>query len=221
MTTAAPRIEHIPLLADLPPDEQSRLAGKLIPRRYGPDEVIVLQGDPVHAACFVVEGHVRVVLMSPDGREQVLQEVGPGEAFNVASLFGSGCVSHATVIAVSEVLALAMRRDDLHSLVQHHPWFALGLLQALASEIAYLSVLVGDLSLRSVRGRLARLLLEQADAGQVARRWTQSEISARLGTVREMISRTLGAFADAGLIRMDRQRIVLLDREGLEFEVWG
>jgi len=207
------------LLADLPPDTQHWLAEKLIPRRYGPDEIIVVQGDPVRAACFVVEGHVRTVLASPDGREQVLRRLGPGGAFNVVPLLEGGCVSHVTIGAVGGVLVLAMEKADLHRVIREQPVFALGLLQALAREIAALSALVGDLSLRSVRGRLARLLLEQADAGEVARRWTQSEIAARLGTVREMISRALGAFADAGLIRIDRQRIVLLDREGLEAEM--
>jgi CRP/FNR family transcriptional regulator len=69
-----------------------------------------------------------------------------------------------------------------------------------------------------VRGRLARFLLEQAEAGAVTRRWTQEEIAAYLGTVRDMVGRTLRAFADAGLVRLERQRIVLLDREGLEAE---
>lgn len=219
MATGAPSIESIPLLADLPRDTRSWLAARLIPRQYGPDEIIVLQGDPVHTACFVVEGHVRALLTSPDGREQVLQRLGPGQSLNVAPILDGGHGSHTTLVADGGVLLLAMRSDDMHRLIREHPVFALGLLQRLASEIAHLSSLVGDLSLRSVRGRLARLLLEQADAGQVTRRWTQSQIAARLGTVREMISRTLGAFADAGLIRIDRQRIVLLDREGLEAEM--
>ncbi|MGD2146022.1 MAG: Crp/Fnr family transcriptional regulator [Anaerolineae bacterium] len=220
MKTEAPRTESIPLLAALPPDTLSWLAPQLIPRRYGPKEVIVLQGDPIHSACFVVEGHVRAVLTSPDGREQVLRRLGPGDLFNVAPLFAPGCASYATMVGVEGALVLAMRKDDLHRLIRENPVFAVGLLQRLASAIGHLSHLVGDLSLRSVRGRLARLLLEEADADQVTRRWTQSEIAARLGTVREMISRTLGAFADGGLIRIDRQRIVLLDREGLEAETF-
>ena len=44
------------------------------------------------------------------------------------------------------------------------------------------------------------------------------EIAAHLGTVRDIVGRTLRAFADAGLVQMERQRIVLLDREGLEAE---
>jgi CRP-like cAMP-binding protein len=99
-------------------------------------------------------------------------------------------------------------------------------LKDFADRLDHLTNLVEDLSLRTVRGRLARFLLEHAppgpsgsiDAGGVTRRWTQDEIAAHLGTVRDMVGRTLRSFGDAGLIRMDRQRIVLLDREALEAE---
>ncbi|MBE9471465.1 MAG: winged helix-turn-helix domain-containing protein, partial [Chloroflexi bacterium] len=57
-----------------------------------------------------------------------------------------------------------------------------------------------------------------AEADAVTQRWTQGEIAVHLGTVRDMVGRTLRAFADAGLIQMNRQRLVLLDREGLEAE---
>ena len=77
-----------------------------------------------------------------------------------------------------------------------------------------------------MRGRLARFLLEHvstelggsAGGSESTRRWTQDEIAAHVGTVRDMVGRTLRAFVAAGLVRMDRQRIVLLDREGLEAE---
>jgi CRP/FNR family transcriptional regulator len=49
-------------------------------------------------------------------------------------------------------------------------------------------------------------------------RWTQEEIAAQIGTVREVVARTLRAFADAGLLRMEQHRIFLLDRAGLEAE---
>jgi CRP/FNR family transcriptional regulator len=78
--------------------------------------------------------------------------------------------------------------------------------------------LVEHLSLHTVRGRLARFLLEQAESGSIAQRWTQAEMAAGLGTVREMIGRTLRSLADAGLVRVDRDRILLLDRTGLEAE---
>jgi CRP/FNR family transcriptional regulator len=75
--------------------------------------------------------------------------------------------------------------------------------------------------LRSVRARLAKLLLPVAEASDApalerSQMMTQSEMAARLGTVREMVGRALRAFADEGLIAFDRNRIVIVDRAGLE-----
>jgi len=77
---------------------------------------------------------------------------------------------------------------------------------------------VEDLSLRTVRTRLARFLLAQAEDPQPSHRWTQEEIAVHIGAVREMVGRTLRAFAASGLIRRQRGRVVVVDREGLERE---
>jgi CRP/FNR family transcriptional regulator len=81
--------------------------------------------------------------------------------------------------------------------------------------------LVHDLAMRSVRGRLARLLLEEAEhtqSGIVERLLTQEQMAARLGTVREMVGRTLRSMANDGLIQFDRHRIVILDPQRLAEE---
>ncbi len=106
-----------------------------------------------------------------------------------------------------------------------HPELARVLLEDFARRLDHLTNLVEDLSLRTVRERLARFLLQHAgekaggpDSAGVVHRWSQEEIAAQIGTVREMVARTLRAFADAGLLRIERHRIILLDREGLEAE---
>jgi len=187
-------------------------------RVYAPGEAIIIEGDPCQAAYFIAEGQVRVYRLSPGGREQVLARLGPGQTFNTVPPFQPQGVNHANVQAATETTLYAIVSDDFRRLVGECPELALAILQDFAARLDHLTNLVEDLSLRTVRGRLARFLLEYAEAGQVARRWTQDEIAAHLGTVRDMVGRTLRAFADAGLVRMDRQRIVLLDREGLEAE---
>ncbi|MGD2166378.1 MAG: Crp/Fnr family transcriptional regulator, partial [Anaerolineae bacterium] len=149
--------------------------------------------------------------------------LGPGHSFNTVPPFRPGGVNHATAQAVDSTTLYAVPKEDLLRLVTACPNVALALLQDFADRLDHLTDLVEDLSLRTVRGRLARFLLRQAEADSdaVAREWTQAEMAARLGTVREMIGRTLRSFADAGLIKFDRQRIELLDREGLEEEAYG
>lgn len=212
-------LRRMSLFADLPQETLARLARVTIRRIYEEDEIIILEGAPPRAAYFIYRGHARASRVSPEGREQVLVRLEPGQSFNTVPLFQPDGVNHATVQAVDRVTLYAVAREDLLRLVHKDATLAMALLRDFADRLDHLTDLVEDLSLRTVRGRLARFLLDQAEAGEVTATWTQAEIAARLGTVREMISRTLRALADAGLIRMDRQRIVLLDREGLEAEV--
>lgn len=212
-------LRHITLFSELSDQALTSVAAVASRRAYAPGETIIVEGLPCEAAYFVAEGSVRVSRTSPEGREQVLVRLGPGKSFNTVPLFRPEGANHATVQAVDEAVLYAIPGEAFRRLVRDIPALALALLQDFARRMDHLTDLVEDLSLRTVRGRLARFLLEQAEEGEVTQRWTQAEIAARLGTVREMIGRTLRAFADAGLIRMDRQRIELLDRAGLEAEI--
>jgi CRP/FNR family cyclic AMP-dependent transcriptional regulator len=102
-------------------------------------------------------------------------------------------------------------------LLEKHPNLARIVIQNLARRIHYLIGLVEDLSLRSVEGRLARILLEQASEGMVYRqRWaTQTEMAARLGTVPDVLNRALRSLVEAGLIQVERRVIHILDSQGL------
>ena len=221
MKTDFEALQHISLFADLSQETLSHVSRVSIRRTYAAEEIIILEGAPCRAAYFVAEGHVRVLRTAPDGREQVLSRLGPGQSFNTVPLFRPQGTNHATAQAVDRATVYITPKEDFCQLVITSPDLARALLQDLADRLDHLTDLVEDLSLRTVRGRLARFLLRQAEADAVSREWTQAEIAARLGTVREMIGRTLRSFVDAGLIRMDRHRIELLNREGLEREAYG
>ena len=235
METTVQALHRTSLFAGLSGETLARVANVAIRRTYAPGETVIFEGNPCQAAYFVAEGQVRVYRLSPAGREQVLVRLGPGQAFNTVPPFKPHGVNHATAEALTPVTLYAITCKDFHRLVGECPEMALALLQDFAGRLDHLTNLVEDLSLRTVRGRLARFLLEHAsteastlssaealsgtaEAGAVTQRWTQEEIAAHLGTVRDMVGRTLRAFTDAGLVRMERQRIMLLDREGLEAE---
>lgn len=219
-------LRRIALFSNLDDETLARVARMAIRRVFARGETIIAEGDPCQAAYFVAEGHVRVYRLSLSGREQVLARLSPGQAFNTVPPFQQQGVNHATVGALTTVTLYAILSSDLRYLVREHPDVALAILKDFADRLDHLTNLVEDLSLRTVRGRLARFLLEHSPpepsgttpASGSTRRWTQDEMAAHLGTVRDMVGRTLRSLGDAGLIRMDRQRIVLLDREGLEAE---
>jgi len=190
----------------------------------------MLEGE-ADAPVFVVrEGAVRVYRTSVDGREQTLIRLGPGSAFNMPAAFVDGAAMPTGVAAPASAVTLAsselavISRTDFCQTVIHTPELALIVLRDLALKVNHLTDLSRDLGLLTVRARLAGFLLNHVhsiedslpDGVQV--RWTHHEIAAQIGTVREVVSRTMRSFVKDGLIKLERHRIVIVDREALLLE---
>lgn len=181
-------------------------------RRLADGALILLEGDAETPVYFVLEGAVRVYRTSPEGREQTLIYLQAGEALNLPGAFARRWSVPASAEAVGEVELLAMAADDLHRVAREHPEVGLALLSMLAERLQHLSLMVYDLGLLSVRARVARFLLSERNEQRATPvRWTHAQIAAQVGTVRVVVSRTLSALASEGLIRLDRQRIEIID----------
>ena len=179
---------------------------------YRPGEQIVHEGEQTGEIFFVEHGRVRLACTAIDGREQVLAMLRPGASFNLISAF-DGQPNPATARAMSVVQCIVLPADTLRMLIRQHPELGLALLHDMAGQVRGLVVLVEDLAFRSVRERLARQLLQDADGGCAEA--TQQELAERTGTVREIAGRALRQLAQEGLVRLERGRVVVLDPAGL------
>lgn len=206
-------LKSLPYFASLPPEVVGRLAEQVTSRTYARGELVLLEGDPANAAYFVQSGEVRVYMLSAEGRVQVLSRLGAGQAVSLVPIF-DGQPNPASVEAVNLATVLSLPRDVLLALVREQPAVAEAMLADLAARLRRITILAADLSLRTVRSRLARFLLRYAD--QPGRRLTQAEMAAELGTVRDVVGRTLSDLQAEGLISIQRHRIIIRDRARLE-----
>jgi len=211
-------IKSVRFFSDLSPTVIRDLNACVVTGTYSAGETIQIEGEECTRVCFVTHGAVRIYRSAPNGREQILQNLGPGMQFNTIPTISGQAELKASARALTDVTLLCVPKKDFMRMMTSHADFAAAVAAELAHRLEYMTNLVEDLSLRSVRGRLARFLLEQADAGEISAQWTQDEIAARLGTVRDVIGRTLRGFIDAGLIRREGGRLLLVDRAGLEEE---
>jgi len=220
MATTVQALSQLPLFARLSDQALRQIALHVREHTLLPGQVIVWEGEQCEAVYFIVHGLLRTRRISPEGREQVLAYLGPGKSANlVAALDGNPNL--ATVDVVTEATVYAIPCQRFHQILREHHEVALAILKHLASEVRHLSDLVESLGLHTVRSRLAHFLLTYAEGSGSPKRWTQEEVAAHIGTVREMVGRTLRAFADEGLIHRKRGRIVIIDRQGLEREANG
>jgi CRP/FNR family transcriptional regulator len=210
------KLHVVPVFERLDVDVLAVLARSAVWREYAAGAIIFLEGDIARGFYYLHEGWLKEVRISQEGREQILQYLGPGEIFNYMGIFVDR-PNPATAIALEPAGVWLLQRESFHSVLVTNPNLALRVAEALADYVVHLVQLVSDLSLRTVEARLAQRLLEQAEAGVVYRqRWaTQAEMAARLGTVPDVISRVLQKLVEEQLIRVERQQIWILNREGL------
>lgn len=219
-STQAARWSRVPFLVDVGDEPIAALAEVATRHVYDQGQTIFLEGEPVSGIYLVEFGVVKICRFALDGREHILTLINAGDTFNdVAALDGGP--NPACAVAFTTAVVWRIDRTDLKNIVTRYPALAWALIENLAGRSRHLVRVVQDLAARSVRGRLARLLLEQASAGEEGRTpipLTQEEMAAMLGTVREVVGRTLRGMAADGLIAVERQHIVVVDRAGLEAE---
>lgn len=225
MAVTVQTLSKLSFFSGLDNDVLSEIAPHITEHTFSPGQVVILESEPCQAVYFVAQGVVRIHRLSPEGREHVLAYLGPGEPFNLVPALDGRPVL-AAVDAVTGTTLYIIPCEYFRQIMRDHHEVALAVMERLAAEVRHLSDMVEDLALHTVRTRLARFLLthasaelgEVADGTQLPKRWTQEEIAAQIGTVRDVVGRTLRTFTGDGLIRRERGRLVVMDRAGLERE---
>jgi CRP/FNR family transcriptional regulator, cyclic AMP receptor protein len=216
-------IASVPLFRDLPSDEVAALAGGLRTRRYRRGEVIFHQGDPGDALYIILSGRVKIWSPSETGVEAILATLRPGEFFGSLALL-DGSPRSASATAADPVEAVILPRERFRQLVNDEPAIRDHVFAELAGELRRLTNHVEELHFLDITGRLAarlaRLAEEQGQpdvdgAIRLAGPITQGDLAAMVGSTRQSVNKLLGYFVDDGLIRFERDSIVIIDMPGL------
>jgi CRP/FNR family transcriptional regulator len=213
-------LARLPLFSDLDPEVSESIARLAILRHYDAGQVIYLEGEPAERLYILESGWVKATRMSPEGREQSISVLRPGEIFGDIAVFMETSYP-GTVVALEDVEVWAIDGASFLDLVARSPSLARAVIRHLAERVIYFIGLVEDLSLRSVEARLANTLLRNAEMVEdrlvvPRRQWTTfDEMATRLGTVRDVLSRALHALEEEQLLKVERHQIILLNPEGL------
>jgi CRP/FNR family cyclic AMP-dependent transcriptional regulator len=209
-------VKMMPHFSGLSVPEYDAIGQYLHEKRVSKGEILLFEGDNADTLYFVIEGVVKVYKTSTDGKEQILQIIRPGESFNDVPVF-SGEVNLASAEAMSNVSVYAVKKSDMENILKEYPQVAMNVIQILSQRVIHLVSLVEDLSFRNVTGRVAKVLLEYAGDGSDDKpRLTQQEMAAMIGTAREMVGRSLKTLEEEGSIRMERNRVVIINPEMLQ-----
>lgn len=217
-------LRRCPLFKGIDEARLAPVAASLRTRRYRAGETIFHQDDPGDALHIVSSGAVRIVLPSAeDGEPAIIATLGPGDFFGALALFDDAPRS-ATAVAVGGTATLVLRREGFLALIDEDRSLRHALLAALANEIRSITAHVQDLHFLDLPSRLSRRILRETASkapeadGSVRLAWpyTQAELAGMIGGSRQSVNRLLSDLVARGLIRLERDALVVPDRAALE-----
>ncbi len=211
-------LERFPLFSDVPPALLDELLAGAQEVRAAAGTVLFDERQPCAGFPLVLEGDIRVTKAAPSGRGIVLYRVAPGEGCILSGgcLLGNSDYS-ATGVAETDVLLLRIPPGVFQKLmVQSEPFrrFVFGMYGERLGEVMQL---VEAVAFQRLDARLAQLLIRRGPVVQA----THQSLADELGSVREIVSRLLRSFEERGWVRLERERVTVLDLKALAAQAQG
>lgn len=212
-----------PMFEFLEPGDLDRLYSLCSRERFQKDEYIFLECDPPRNLYVVVEGQVKLLKQTEDGREMIVEMAYPGEIFGEEAIF-DGQPYPMTAQALDDVEVLSVSRSDFFAFLRDNPDLALEIITELGTRLRNAQNTIRALAMERVEWRIARILLMLARKAGVAERdgvsidlpLTRQDIADMAATTVETTIRVLSNFRKLGLVETEKGKIVIRDRRRLE-----
>jgi CRP/FNR family cyclic AMP-dependent transcriptional regulator len=210
------------LFSHLEVAEQEQLLTLGAERRFNDGQMIFQRGDAGASMMLVLRGQVKISIVSDEGKELIFSIIPPGECFGEIALL-DGQARTADAIAVGDCVLFVLARSDFIPFLERHPQVAIRLLAVLCGRVRATSEFIERLAFQNLPARLACLLLKLAatqgsvtPAGvRLACKFSQQEIGNLIATSRESVNKQLRIWQAAGLLKIDRGTITLLQPTAL------
>jgi CRP/FNR family transcriptional regulator, dissimilatory nitrate respiration regulator len=203
-------------LRDLPDEALLSLAEQGVDRTYDVGESLFAEREAVKGLFVVRVGTVRLARFDTMGRELTLGRAKPGDSVGEIALFDGGNYPHDAIADEDNTVVFTLPRGVFLAQMTQFPEIAIGGLRLLTIQNRRLLEMLKAQTLHTVRTRLATFLLAHAEGDYVLLPENNTTLGAHIGTVREVISRTLHGFEDSKVIRLDGRKVTLLDKNRLQ-----
>jgi len=207
----------VPLFSSLSREQLTTLENNSAVLKLDKGQVVFFEGAEAKGLYVLLSGQVKIYKSSPEGKEQILHVLPPGEPFAEVPMFTGGKFP-ANAMAIQPSTVLYTEKSVLTRLMERDAGLAMAMLAALSQRLRQMATMIGQLTLREVPARLAAYLLHQAsekESETFVLDMSKGNLAGFLGATREALSRALAKLEDQGFIAMDNRTITIVDRDRL------
>ena len=193
-------------------------------KTYKKGEIIANEDDECRSLSLVLSGKVEIQRLYSNGKYIVLNRLFEGDVFGEALVFSKSKTYPATVIALSECTVLFINKIDILKICSSEEKILENFISLLSDKVFILNSKIKSISFKSIRQKVINYILNEAKeqkSSTIILKNTKEEIASLLGIPRPSLSRELISLRDMNYIKFNRKEIIILDREGLEEELFN
>jgi CRP/FNR family transcriptional regulator len=217
-------LRDVPLFRNLSDDVTGQLENRATIKRLEEGETYFQAGQAPRNVSVVLTGQVKLYRVNRAGKEQVFAYLKPGDVFGLSVLTDPSAALPMSAVARAHSEVAELDVNIMRDALKREPQFMLAVLGEQSRRLRKMTDLADQLSLKDAHNRLARWLdhhinQTQPEAGEgdfmIVLPYTQSEIAAQIGTVREVVSRGFSRMEKEGMLRASGKRVTVLSRRKL------
>lgn len=222
-----PEIHYIDagdIFRDLDPEQREQIERLITYKTYPPGQIFHSPDEYGEQLFILNSGRVRLYKLSPEGRALTLVVLEGVTIFGEMTLVGQW-MHDSFAEAMTECRIGVIDRDILREILQRYPRVAITFMELMGQRLQAMENKLADIAFKSVPQRLASVLLNLAGvpdtrmdvlAPPTVARYTHQQLAEMVGSYRETVTKAMGEFREAGLIRVEEEMVYLTDLEALE-----
>ncbi|CAH8245094.1 Crp/Fnr family transcriptional regulator [Paenibacillus melissococcoides] len=216
-----PCTRKVPIFASLSDEELAKVSAMIKHRKYEKGEALVLEEQPSDTLFIIKQGHVKLLKVTPQGKEQILHILSNGDFFGELNIFNSDELSNFSAYALKKTDICMFTRDDMEHLVRNNPDISWKLLKTVTKRLAHTENLAQSLATKDPEIRIAYMILELGnkygkpvqgaqDRIKLELPLSREELANYVGVTRETISRKFSKFERLGIIEIKGTREITI-----------
>ena len=200
----------VPIFQHLSSEELDHVHEFIHPLSYSKGEFVQLAGDNKPQLLVLNRGSVKVSRTTPDGNEQLIRNLSPGDYIGDAAVF-AGVAADYDVVALSDASFCVLSGQDLHQLILTYPDLAIKIISEQSIRLKSAEAKIESLALKSVDERLLEALVDYADGRSTFDlQLSKKDLAIQLGMRPETLSRSLKQLQEKGTIKLDGKTITIV-----------
>ncbi len=217
------KIGVVPFFRGLKQQELDEIEKRFTASHYQDGDEIYYQGEPAQYLRVVVEGAVKLLRYTDEGKDVVLDLLNPGSYFGSLKLLGNDAYTESAV-AQSGCCILSIGLQDFRQILLEYPTVGIAILELSAEKLRSSQEQIKQLTTQSVEARIVNILLtlsekfgeENKEGTLLQLPFSRKDLADIAGTTTESASRVMSMFQKEGIIETGRQWVSIIDEQKLK-----